>query len=285
MVLADLANPFYGEFLKRVEKLLIEHQYMVVVAGSGGKAERERTIVETLAMQRVSGMILSSHVTSDEDIAYLKSLNIPMVLVDHKIDGVGADFIGSDNRLASAMLTEHVIRFGHKRIAHLAGVEGLWTAEERKAGFRNAMKSFGLEVDESLILHGDYDGDLGYQQAMRMLVRPDRPTAIVAANNVMALGALQAMNDLGIRCPEEVSLTSIDDVPWSKVINPQLTMVVQDVDEIANVATRFLIDRTSAAGKEIPSREHILVPQLVVGKSCAPPPEHTNLAPNPKLSQ
>lgn len=183
------------------------------------------------------------------------------------------------------MLTEHVIRFGHKRIAHLAGVEGLWTAEERKAGFRNAMKSFGLEVDESLILHGDYDGDLGYQQAMRMLVRPDRPTAIVAANNVMALGALQAMNDLGIRCPEEVSLTSIDDVPWSKVINPQLTMVVQDVDEIANVATRFLIDRTSAAGKEIPSREHILVPQLVVGKSCAPPPEHTNLAPNTKSSQ
>lgn len=271
MVIADLENPFYARMLKLVENLLIEHQYLVVVAGTGGSAERERTILETLSAQRVSGIILSSHCTSPEDVAYLKSLKIPMVLVDHKVDGLEADFIGTDSHLASAMLTERVIRFGHKRIAHLAGVEGLWTAEERKRGFRDTMKSFDLDVDESLILHGDYDGNIGYKQAMRMLVRRDRPTAVMAANNVMALGALQAMRDLGIKCPEEVSLTSIDDVPWSKVIEPQMTMVVQDVNEIAEVATRFLIDRISAAGADIAPREHILVPQLVVGQSVAPP--------------
>lgn len=271
MVLADLANPFYSQMLKQVENLLIDHQYLVVVASSRGNAKRERAILETLASQRVSGIILSSHITSPEDVAYLKSLKIPMVLVDHKVDGFAADFVGCDNRMASAMLTERLIREGHTRIAHLAGVEGLWTAEERNQGFRTTMAAFGLEVDESLILHGDYDGDIGYKQAMRMLVRPDKPTAVVAANNVMALGALQAMRDLGIKCPEEVSLTAIDDAPWSKVIEPKMTMVVQDVNEIAEMATRFLIDRTTPAGADIPPREHILVPQFVLGQSIASP--------------
>ena len=107
---------------------------------------------------------------------------------------------------------------------------------------------------------------------MRLLTRADRPTAIVAANNVMALGALQAMNDLGFICPDDISLTSIDDVPWGNVIRPRITMVVQSVDEMGRVATEFLLERINArGGSPIPPREHILVPKLVVGQSCAPP--------------
>jgi LacI family transcriptional regulator len=106
---------------------------------------------------------------------------------------------------------------------------------------------------------------------MRLLTRADRPTAIVAANNVMALGALQAMNDLGFNCPEDVSLTSIDDVPWGNVIRPRITMVVQPVDEMARLATELLLERIGARGANIPPRERILIPKLVVGQSCAAP--------------
>lgn len=105
-----------------------------------------------------------------------------------------------------------------------------------------------------------------------MLVAPNRPTAVVAANNVMGFGALQAMKDLGLKCPEDVSLAAIDDAPWSKIVEPQMTMAVQDVNEISEMAIRFLIDRTSPAGRDIPPRDHILVPQFVAGQSIAPPP-------------
>ena len=272
MVVGDLSNPFFGRLLKQVERSLLEHGHLVVVSDSGGDQRRERAILETLTSQRVAGIILSTHGMTAEHVEYLRSLRMPLVLVDHKVEGLHADFVASDNVLASAMLTEHVIRFGHRRIAHIAGIDGLWTAEQRKIGFRNTMAAAGIEVDESMILDGEYDGERAYAQAMRLLTRPDRPTAIIAANNVMALGALQAMIDLGFRCPDDVSLTSIDDVPWGNVIQPRITMAVQAVDEMARIATEFLLDRIKSPGGEpIPARERILIPRLVVGQSCAPP--------------
>jgi LacI family transcriptional regulator len=272
MVVADVSNPFFGRLLKQVERLALERNHLVILCDSGGEPERERAILDHLSGHRVAGVILTPHGGSPGYAEQLKALTMPLVLVDHKVDGLDADFVGSDNILAAAMVTEHVIRFGHTRIAHIAGIGGLYTAEKRKQGFRATMTAAGIEVDESLIVDGAYDGERAYEQAMRLLTRADRPTAIVAANNVMALGALQAMNDLGFACPDEVSLTSIDDVPWGNVIKPRITMVVQAVDEMARVATEFLMERiNSRAGDAIAPREHILMPKLVVGQSCAPP--------------
>lgn len=273
MVVGDVSNPFFGRLLKEVERLALEKNHLVIVSDSGTDPARERAIMDALVGQRVAGIILSPHGYAADHIEYLRGLAMPLVLVDHKVEGVDADFVASDNVLASAMLTEHVIRLGHKRIAHIAGNRGIWTAERRKEGFRATMSAAGLTVDETLVVDGAYDGERGYEQAMRLLTRADRPTAIIAANNVMALGTLQAMNDLGFRCPDEVSLATIDDVPWGNVIRPRITMVVQAVDEMARIATEFLMERINARGAAIPAREHILIPKLVVGQSCAPPAE------------
>jgi LacI family transcriptional regulator len=274
MVVGDISNPFFGRLLKEVERLALERNHLVILCESGTDPDRERAILDHLSGQRVAGVILTPHGMwpVHDYVDYLKQLTMPLVLVDHKVDGLDVDFVGSDNILAAAMVTEHVIRFGHTRIAHIAGKTGLYTAERRKEGFRATMAAANIPVDESLIVDGGYDGERAYAQAMRLLTRADRPTAIVAANNVMALGALQAMNDLGFACPDDISLTSIDDVPWGNVIRPRITMVVQAVDEMARVATEFLMERiNSRAGNAIPPREHILMPKLVVGQSCAPP--------------
>jgi LacI family transcriptional regulator len=271
MVVGDISNPFFGRLLKEVERLALEENHLVIVSDSGTDPRRERAILDHLSAQRVAGIILTPHGASAEHIAHLKTLKMPLVLVDHKLEGLNADFVASDNVLAAAMVTEHVIRFGHTRIAHIAGKAGLYTSERRKEGFRATMAAAGIEVDESLIVDGEYDGERAYEQAMRLLTRADRPTAIVAANNVMALGTLQAMNDLGFVCPDEISLTSIDDVPWGNVIRPRITMVVQAVDEMARIATEFLLERIKARGAPIAAREHVLIPKLVVGHSCAPP--------------
>jgi LacI family transcriptional regulator len=272
VVMADISNPFFGQLLGGVERIALGHNHLVIASDSGGNPEREKAILEHLTNQRVAGIIISTLSHNPAQVQQLKRLSMPFVLVDQKVDGIEADFVASDNVLASAILTEHLIRFGHTRIAHIAGRAGLWTAERRLEGFRSTMAAAGIEVDESLVVDGDYLGEVAYAQAMRLLTRADRPTAIIAANNVMALASLQAMHDLGFRCPEDVSLTSIDDVPWGNVIRPRITMVVQPVDEMARIATEFLLERINARGTAIPAREHILVPKLVVGQSCAPPP-------------
>jgi LacI family transcriptional regulator len=107
---------------------------------------------------------------------------------------------------------------------------------------------------------------------MRLMTRPDRPTAILAASNLMAIGALQAIQELGYSCPDDVSLATIDDIPWSAVIKPKLTMVLQDIESIAQISAEYLLDRVEAvAHKEIAARETILVPRLFIGNSTAPP--------------
>ena len=272
MLVGDISNPFFGRMLKGVERSAIEHKHLVIVSDSGGNPDRELAILDHLSRQRVAGVILAPHGNSPEYVARVNQLGMPLVLIDHRIPGVECDFVGSDNVLASAMLTEHLIRFGHRRIAHIAGRTGLYTTGRRLQGFLDTMQSAGIEVDPALIVDGHYDGERAYAEAMRLMTRADRPTAILAANNVMALGALQAIIDLGFKCPQDISLTSIDDVPWGNVIQPRITMVVQQVDELARIASEWLLERINTRGGPVPPpREHILIPRLVVGQSCAPP--------------
>jgi LacI family transcriptional regulator len=234
---------------------------------------RERAIIDALYGQRVGGIIISPHLPTVEHLAFLSKLKTPLVAIDHRIEGLHADFVGIDNELAMAMLTSHLIRLGHRRIGHIAGQNGLWTAEQRKKGFRATLLASGIEPDETLIVDGCYSGEVAYDRTMRLLTRPDRPTAIIAANNLMALGALQAINDLTFKCPEDISLASIDSVPWGNVIQPQLTVVVQPIAEMAHAATAFLMDRINARGQEaIAPREKIFIPKFIAGRSSGPPP-------------
>ncbi|WP_062212786.1 LacI family DNA-binding transcriptional regulator [Aureimonas sp. AU12] len=272
IIFGNVTNPFFGEILQKVERAALERDHLVIVSESRFDPERELAILSHLVGQRVSGLILVPHGRGERYLNYLRRLDRPLVTLDHRVEGLPADFVGSDNHLASAMLTEHMIRYGHRRIAHIAGPSGLWTADERKRGFLDTMATAGLGVDDAMVVHGDYEAEMGYGLAMRLLTSASRPTAILAANNTTALGVLQAIDDLGLRCPQHISLTCIDDVPWSKIIKPRLTMAVQSTSDIADIASSWLFDRIDqSVATAPPPRERLLMPKLVVGQSCAPP--------------
>jgi len=166
------------------------------------------------------------------------------------------------------MLTEYLIRLGHRRIAIITGREGLWTAEERLASAVDTMRRAGLDVDPSLCLRTAYRTGAGYAAAMPMLTRPDPPTAIIGGNNVIALGALQASVELGYRCPEDISIVGIDDIPWAGLVRPRITTVTQPIEEMSRVAIEWLLERISAKEQPEP-RTRIPPPRMIIGDSCA----------------
>ncbi len=235
---------------------------------SGGLATREREILDLLSAHRVAGIVLQSSDLTVENAAHVRALRMPVVLIDQRIEGAGRDFVGTDNRLASAMLTQHLLQLGHRRVGYIGGVPSLFTSAERLAGFRETLRGAGVAPDASLELSGDYDGATAYVATMRLLTRHDRPTAIVAANNVMALGALQAINELGFRCPDDISLASIDEVPWGGVVMPRLTAAVQDPALLGRLAAERLLARINdPAVRDEPPRDCIVPPQFKLGAS------------------
>lgn len=270
IAIADISNPHCSSLVRTIEKAAIAADYSIIVCNTDRDAGRERAVLAQLRAQHVAGIILTPVGRGAEYVKLLEARNLPpIVTVDQKVPGLGRDFIGVDNRAAARTLTQYLLRLGHRRIAMITGPVGLWTSEERLAAFVETMKEAGMPVDPSLCVTGNYGGELAYELTKPLMTRSDRPTAIIGANNVTALGALQAILDLGFRCPTDVSLVGIDDVPWSGLVRPRVTTAAQPMEEIARVAITCLFERMSSGpDAHQPPRDIVFQPQFLPGDSC-----------------
>ena len=267
-VAANLGNMFFGDIRREVEHLALENGHFVLIADSAGKPDLERAWLERLEAQKVAGIVLAANGHGEDYAAFLRDFKTPIVMFDQKLAGAKRDFVGSDNLLTTTILTEHLLQLGHRRIAFISGPAGLHTADERLKGYIDTMAGAGVEIDPSLVVEGGYTRSGGHTQAMRLLARRNRPTAIIGANNVTGLAALQVMQELGFRCPDDVSLAMVDDVPWSSVITPRITMVVQDAQKLGELAAQRLLARIeSPEGAAAPPQDLILTPRFVRGES------------------
>lgn len=270
VLVGDISSPFFGRLLKAAEKRALERGYLMIVSDTDGDPERELEVLAQFSAQRIAGFLMSPHGNGADYVKRVSAIEAPIVMVDHRCLDLKLDYVASDSRLAAQMLTDHLINLGHRRIAHITGPLQLFTSSERFEGFREAMRAADIPVDESLVVDGRYRDVEGYAQTMKLMMRPDRPTAIVAANNMMALGALQAIQELGYSCPNDVSLAMMDDIPWSAVIQPRLTKVLQDIETIAQISVDYLLDRVEGeTAAPIAARETILIPRLSIGTSTA----------------
>lgn len=268
LVTANISNDFFSDIRRQIQTVAATHGYFVLVVDSGGDPERERDLLGYLAGLKIAGLAIAPNGRDSAYVDYLHRLAIPIVAFDQKVPGLNCDFIGTDNRLASAMLTEHLLRLGHRRIALIGGPAGLHTADERRAGFHHAIENSGFPDAVGLFINGAYRKSEAYAQSMRLLTGSDRPSAVIGANNTMALSALQAMQELGFGCPQDVSLAMIDEIEWGNVMTPQITMAVQDTQEIGRlVATRLLHRILSPEGAAEPPQDRIIPPSFVPGTS------------------
>jgi LacI family transcriptional regulator len=268
LVVGDITNPFSASIVRIVEAKALAANYFVIVCNTDHDVGRELAILDQLRAQHVAGILLTPIGEGQDYVRRLESNNLPpLVTMDQRVPGLARDFVGVDNRAAARMLADVLIRLGHRRIAVITGRAGLWTAEERLAGAVETIRAAGIEIDPSLCLRTAYRSDAAYAATVSLLTRDNRPTAILGGNNVIALGALQAITDLGFHCPTDVSVVGIDDVPWSGLVKPRVTTAAQPIEEISRMAIEWLLERM--AGREPAPREAIFAPRFIAGESVA----------------
>ncbi|HEX2080446.1 MAG TPA: LacI family DNA-binding transcriptional regulator [Longimicrobium sp.] len=274
LVIKEIDNPFYGEVITGARSVAEEAGYTLVVMSSEGGHQAERRAVELLHRKEVDGLILTPVMDVDADLSHLfelKRRNFPFVLLE-EVRGVPASLIDVDNEEASRRAVEFLIGQGHTRIAHFAGPEYSWHSQERIDGVRRACSgSHVIFTDDDIVrvgahLENGYRAGLEY---FRGRSPADRPTAVTCYNDLVALGLLRALAELGIRVPDDVSVVGFDDIQLLDYLPLRLTTVRMPKFEMGQMAAQLLI-RHIEAREALPPQKVYLEARLVVRDSTRP---------------
>jgi DNA-binding LacI/PurR family transcriptional regulator len=261
-------SPWGEQLIRGATQAAAEAGYSIVVSAVSSASEFDRWL-ELVTIRGTYGALSILHLPRGAELRQMAAAGIPVVVID-PAEEPGPDIrsVGTTNWQGGLTATRHLIELGHRRIAAIAGSAGLWSSQARLDGYRAAMLEAGLAVDDRLVCRDTFTVPGGRRQAAHLLSLTDRPTAIVAANDDQAFGVLQALRDLGLRAPEDLSVVGFDDVmaTWAA---PPLTTVRQPLAAMAATAFRML----GAGGSGAAQAHHVeLATRLVIRDSTAPPP-------------
>jgi DNA-binding LacI/PurR family transcriptional regulator len=266
VLLSDLHNPFFAEVIDGLRAEAEAHGYRVIISTGDRAAPSEAQALETLLELRTDGLILASGAI-DMEVVTAASNEIPTVLAARHARGTGVDSVANDDTEGATLAVEHLAALGHQRIAHISGGGGAG-ARDRRRGYLRAMKRLGLEA-YARVVPGSYTEQGGSEGAAALIEDGERPTAIFAANDLAAVGALGALAERGVRVPDEVSLVGYDNTALAAVRRINLTTIDQPRPEIGRTAVSLLLERIEARRETV---RHVLIPpSLVVRGTTAPP--------------
>lgn len=271
LIVADITNPFFTSLVQSVERAANAEGFAVLLCNSDEDHDREEKSLQLLRTQRVDGIILAAtgHASAGRASA-LGQLRVPIVLVDRGLPEFGLDAVILDNRRAALEATRHILAFGHKRVAMIAGPSSVSTGADRLSGYREALLEAGIPYQERWVVDAGFREERAYDAACAMLGARERPTAIFAANNLIAIGVMRAIADCRLRCPEDVSVVSIDDFAWANAFRPRLTTVAQPVAAMGEAAVRMLRQRIAGTGPA-QAQVEVMQPMLIARDSCSRP--------------
>jgi LacI family transcriptional regulator len=271
LVIPDNSNPFFAELARWIEEAGFDAGYTTVLANSAEQPERERRYVSTLLSKRVDGLIVAPSGGDDGALRrLLGAVKIPVVMVDRDGAPPTADVVLYDNAGGSYEATRHLLQLGHTRIGCIAGPAGVPPVAARVEGFRRALAEAGVDVAPDAIITADFHFTGGRSGAAKLLETGEGFTALFAANDLMAAGAVRELTARGISVPEEMSVLGFDDAPLAEMISPALTTVRQPLQQMADTAVSLLLGRMSGREDGPPVRR-VLPTSLVIRDSTAPP--------------
>jgi LacI family transcriptional regulator len=271
MMIPNCSNPFFAELIRGIEDTCFAADFNVILCNSDDDANKQRKYIRVLTEKQVDGLIIFSSGGDTELSQLLREIEMPRILLDREVEQVSADLVEVDHEAGAWIATRHLIDLGHKRIACITGPLDLAPARQRLNGYRRAIAEAGLPVTPMWEIDGGFTSEMGYSAMQRLLVLSQKPSAVFASNDLMAIGAICAGTAHGLHVPEDVSVVGFDDIALAAYSSPPLTTVVQPKHQLGAMAASFLIERI--AHPDRPLRREILQPKLSLRKSTMAYPE------------
>ncbi len=270
-VIPEISHTFFAEIIGGVQREIADHDYTLILCHSGGKVEDERREIDMLVGSRVDGLIIASSCSQDDYGMFLDLQNegAPFVLIDRFFPDFECPRVRTDDIAASRLCVDHLIQLGHRRIGYVGG-HPVSAANLRLQGYREAMAAAGLEVPDGYIVEGGFAASLGREAGRRLLQVEPRPTAVATVNDTCAMGVVQAVRDIGLRVPDDVSVTGVGCIESDYLPAPFMTTTEWSREELGRGAARMLL--TLIDGGALDSNDKIVAPSLLERISTAPPP-------------
>ncbi|MBB5781336.1 LacI family DNA-binding transcriptional regulator [Nonomuraea jabiensis] len=239
VIISDIGNPFFTAMVRGVEDVAQQEGYSVVLCNSDEDPAKEETYVAAALSEQMAGVIISSS-GSVKAAKTLIDSPVPVVAVDRELPRGAVDTVVVDNEGGARTATEHLLAAGYRRIACIAGPEGVSTADLRLRGYTAALPG------DPVIVRADFREQGGYDAMAALLSSPEPPDAVFVANNLMTVGALRCLTERGVDVPGQVGLVGFDEIPWADLVHPSPSTVTQPTYELGRMAARLLVDRIAA---------------------------------------
>ena len=265
IIVDDFLSPFTPPIVRGIQDYLNESGFLSLVVNSDWDPDQEQAAIKTLLSRPVDGIIFVeySHQTISDA---LERSNKPRVFVHRLFGSPIKNSVVPDDYHGATLATEHLINLGHRHLGYINGPENWHTCRARLRGYRDTLTNHNLLFQPSLVQPGDWELESGYAAATNFLKLPERPTAIFAANDLMALGAIYAIQDAGLKVPEDVAVVGYDNRNFTKTVRPRITTVSMPVIEMGGVAAELLLNQIAEGRKE---EEEIKVKgQLIIRETC-----------------
>ncbi len=267
VVVSDLRNPFNEDVASGVLTQAAELGYKGLINTSDRQREREEDAIESFLELRVDGLILATSRIDDRTIGRA-SRAVPVVVLGRPTSDVSTDSLTNDNEMGAAIAVEHCVSLGHRSIAHVAGGDST-AARSRRTGYERAMERFGL-AERSTVVDGGFTEAEGYRGGRELLTRRSLPTAVFAANDLCAIGVLNALEEAGLSIPRDISLIGYDNTSLAALRHVSLTSIHQPGEDMGRKAMDLLFERIHEGRTE--ARHYVIAPSLVVRSTTAAPP-------------
>jgi LacI family transcriptional regulator len=268
VIVPDVANPFFTMIVRAAENVARRADYRVILADTRADLNVERDAIEELIAHRVEGIAIAPVSNrSRPHLLRLAAFGVPFVLIDRAVPGLECDVVLGDSAGGAQLLVEHLLSLGHRRIGLIVESDEVSTARDRRRGYETALEAAAIVLDPALVAHTTVDPSGGFEGMRRLLELDDRPTAVFTVNNLVALGAIEAVRAVGLEVPDDVALVCFDDIEYASRLYPFLTAMEQPAETFGTLATQLLLERIEGHGPE--RRRMVVLPgEFVVRKSC-----------------
>ena len=269
VIISDVTTFFFTSVVRGIEDVASQGGYHVTLCNADEDPQKEKGYLEELYKRKVDGIILSA---TGKNLSLVKKLirsGMPIVLVDRKIDKLDTTQVVVDNKEGAYEAVKHLIKLGYQRIGVINGIKGIWTSEQRFAGYLDALEESELKIKPELIKYGDFRVEGSKKAMVEFLGMKNPPEAVFVTNEAMTTGALLAMKEKKVKIPDDIAIVGFDDPIWAPLIEPPLTAVRQPSYSIGTIACQALLQRIEKTNRGRSVHEEIVLkPKLTIRKSC-----------------